>query len=534
MEPSNATTDQESAAANLSNPPMSEPKIKFPKCRHIIVALGFFGFINLYALRVNLSVAIVTMVDTEYLRGIDDADAANGTVPQYAPGDVCEVDAPDPNTTLHSANDTKSGPFKWDSKKQGSVIASFFYGYLVTQVPGGMLAQRYGGKWPLLIGIGMTAILTLLTPVLSIYGDYPVLIGVRVLEGIFEAVAYPSMHSMLSRWAPPMERSKMATTVYAGGMMGVVIAMPVSGVLCDVFGWESVFYFFGIVGIVWSILWFFLVFNSPAEHPRITQEERDYIESHVGKRSQEQKANERTPWLKIFTSVRFGALAMAHVCNNFGYYTLMNCLPLYFKYILHFDIKSNGVLSGAPYFVMWFSITFSGVAADKMRQKISTTVVRKIAIIIGFILPAIFLVITGYVGCDAAVAVALIIAAVGASGVAFSGWSVNHLDLAPPYAGTMMGITNTLATIPGFIGPSVVGAITYKNQTVSAWRTVFYITAAIYTFGTLFYIVLGSGELQPWAQPKKFVEMTELTADEKKKQVDNDDDDDGKKQSDKV
>jgi len=512
--------DSKGAAQNGSDSKFEEsevkvvnPKIAFPTCRHILVAMGFFAFLNLYSLRVNLSVAIVAMIDNDYIKSLD-AQSVNMSVnvnETAVHGEaVCAVTGGDNETQ----QETESGPFKWDTKKQGVVLASFFYGYATTQIIGGTLSQRIGGKLILLGGIFVTSLLSLLTPVLTIYGDYPALIAIRVLEGIAEGVAYPSMHAMLSKWAPPMERSKMATTIYAGAMMGTVFAMALSGILCKVLGWESVFYVFGVLGVIWSVMWMFLIYNSPAVHPRITKEERDYIESNIGQKASPGKGSLHVPWCSVATSLRVYAFAVAHVCNNFGYYTLMSCLPMYLKYILHFDIKSNGFISGAPYLVMWFMITSSGLVADKLRTKkiISTTNVRKCCNGLGFMFPAVLLICTGYVECNAALAVALIVIAVGLSGIAFAGWSVNHLDLAPPYAGTLMGITNTLATIPGFVGPSIVGAITYKNQTRAAWRTVFFITAGIYAFGTIFYGLFGSGDLQPWAATPKTEEMEELKA----------------------
>jgi len=67
-----------------------------------------------------------------------------------------------------------------------------------------------------------------------------------------------------------------------------------------------------------------------------------------------------------------------------------------------------------------------------------------------------------------------------------------------------MGITNTLATIPGFLGPQVVGALTYHQSTRTQWQKVFYIAATIYFFGATMFVVFGSGKLQNWAvEPEK-------------------------------
>lgn len=94
-------------------------------------------------------------------------------------------------------------------------------------------------------GIFVTSLLTLLTPLAATTG-YTTLIIVRIIEGICEGVTFPCIHAVWSRWAPPKERSRMASIAYAGTYAGTVIAMPASGMLADSLGWESLFYVFGM------------------------------------------------------------------------------------------------------------------------------------------------------------------------------------------------------------------------------------------------------------------------------------------------
>lgn len=470
------------------------PHIRFPSCRLILTVLSFLGFFVVYCLRVNLSVALVAMVNATYIKELEASDSVsdgNSTEDRGLVEELCEA-------ASYNVTHTDSGDYNWDAKKQGVILAAFFYGYIITQIPGGMLAQRFGGKFLLLFGIFWTSVLTLLTPVITYAGDFAAIVATRILEGIGEGVTYPAMHVMISKWSPPLERSKMVTFVYAGAQIGTVITMPISGLLCEYVNWESVFYVFGAIGVLWSVFWFFFVFDSPAKHPRISPQERSYIEASQGTQT---KGSLSVPWLQIAKSPPVYAVAVAHFTNNWGYYTLLTCLPQYLKHILKFDIKSNGFVSGIPYLVLWGIMILTGFSADyiRKRQFMSTTMVRKVFNAVGFIGPAACLVATGYVDCNAPLAVALIVMSVGLSGISWGGWSVNHLDLAPPYAGTLMGITNAIATIPGFVGPSVVGALTYKNQTRQAWRGVFYISAAVYIFGTIFYFIFGSGERQKWA-----------------------------------
>ena len=81
-----------------------------------------------------------------------------------------------------------------------------------------------------------------------------------------EGVTFPVMHSMLAEWSPPLERSRMSTYVYSGATIGTVISMAVTGEICNHLGWESVFYIFGGIGILWFIFWSFLAFDNPARY----------------------------------------------------------------------------------------------------------------------------------------------------------------------------------------------------------------------------------------------------------------------------
>ena len=229
--------------------------------RHTFVLLSFLGFANIYAMRVNLSVAIVAMVSS--------SDRKNDT--------NLGTECPFPNTTHPNTN---SGDFDWDSKEQGLILGSFFYGYVATQIPGGFFAEKYGGKWFYGLGTLCTAILTLLTP-LAAQAGVGFFVGCRILEGLGEGMTYPAMHAMMSKWVPLNERSKFVTLISSGAQFGTVISLPISGLMAAKISWQSVFYFFGVLGCIWFIFWVFFVFNTPQTHPRISSNELHYIETNI-------------------------------------------------------------------------------------------------------------------------------------------------------------------------------------------------------------------------------------------------------------
>lgn len=468
------------SAPLLQGAPQAEAAPACCSARYNLAALAFFGFFVLYALRVNLSVALVDMVDSNTTL------ADNGTSKECA----------EHSASSKALHNQKSKRYQWDAETQGWILGSFFYGYIITQILGGYIASKVGSKLLLGFGILVTALFTLCTPIAADFG-VGALIVLRVLEGLGEGVTFPAMHAMWSSWAPPLERSKLLSFSYAGASLGMVISLPLSGIICFYMNWTYVFYLFGIVGIIWFALWIWLVSDSPETHKSISQGEKEYIVSSLKNQLSSQKT---VPWIPMLKSLPLWAIVVAHFSYNWMFYTLLTLLPTYMKEILRFNIQENGILSAVPYFGGWLCIILSGQAADHLRAKwnFSTICVRRIFSMIGMIGPAVFLVAAGFIGCDYSLAVAFLTISTTLGGFSSSGFSINHLDIAPSYAGILQGITNTFATIPGMVGPVIAKSLTPEN-TIREWQIVFGIAAAINVFGAIFFTLFAKGEVQNWA-----------------------------------
>ncbi|KAJ8284991.1 hypothetical protein COCON_G00038410 [Conger conger] len=453
--------------------------------RYGLALLSCYGFFVAYALRVNLSVAMVDMLKTN--------ETGNASC------SLCPRQGALPLKHNHTAS-----TYDWDKDTQGWILGSFFYGYILTQIPGGYLARKYGAKWLFGLGILGTALFTLVTPVAADLGA-GYLIAVRVLEGVGEGVTFPAMHAMWATWAPPMERSRLLTMSYAGAQLGTVFALPLSGVICFYLDWTYVFYIFGVVGLVWFVLWTFLVSSTPETHKRISEAEKQYITSSL--KSELSPTTSHIPWASIFSSSAVWAIVVAHFSYNWTFYTLLTLLPTYMNKILGFSIKENGMLSALPYLGCWLFALLGGQLADWLRERwfIPTVTVRKAFSIAGMVGPALFLVAAGYTGCDYVMAVAFLTVSSALGGLSSSGFGIGHLDIAPSYAGILLGISNTFATVPGMVGPVIGSALTHSN-TIEEWRVVFYISAGINVFGATVFTVFGKGTVQSWAVSNAYLD----------------------------
>lgn len=165
----------------------------------------------------------------------------------------------------------QTSEFDWGPELRGAILSSFFYGYISTQLIGGLLGAKIGGVKLIGYGVFSTSILTILTPAAARYSVYLVIV-LRVIEGVFEVcthklirdslyqlstyhqqywnfnyccaqgVVYPGIHAVWSRWAPPAERTRLGSFAFSGSFVGTVFGYPMCGWLAEKYGWPSTFY----------------------------------------------------------------------------------------------------------------------------------------------------------------------------------------------------------------------------------------------------------------------------------------------------
>lgn len=478
--------------------------------RFMIAIISFFGYGVQYIQRVNMSTAIVCMLNNTALHEqklandflVSSANKSFEPVLNTTPivKEVCYFQAAAEKIQIDA-----DGPFAWNKRIVGTVLSAYFYGYMTTQVVGGYASLKLGAKITLAGAIGGGSIFTLLSPLAANYSWWA-LVACRFMTGFFHAAFWPSMCSLWAYWAPAHERSRLVGIGNAGSQIGNVFSFSVGGYLCvNGFdgGWPSIFYVFGTIGAVWTIIWIIISAKSPDDHWFIGKKEKEYIKEHTKSRGNK---NMRTPWLGIIKSASFWGLVFAHFSSNFGTYLFLTQLPTYMKEVLKFDVKSSGVLASLPFIVFWVIIVISGAVGDKLieTKKLTREGVRKLFNTLGLILPATAVVALCFVTCATPyVGVALLTVGLATTGCGYgAGFMVNYNDIGGPFAGLIFGMVNTFGTMPGFIAPSLVGILT-PNGAQSEWRLVFMITVVVYIVGAIGYCVLGKAETEEYAKPKE-------------------------------
>jgi len=451
--------------------------------RYIQAVLVMFGFIVSFGIRCNVGVAMVSFLSAE-----------NG-------------------------NDLGLSEFNWTPETIGYVDASFSWGYIVTQLPGGFLASRFPANKIFGLAIFLSSSLNLLLPTATQLTPRAV-IAIRFMQGLAEGVTIPSCQGIWRWWAPPLERSIIATLALAGSYSGALLGMQISGLLSQVIGWYAPYYVYGCFGIIWYMFWLWLSFEKPAKHPDISPREQLYIEKSLGDSKDKPPTIMTTPWVKMLTSLPVWAIIIANFARSWTFYLLLIALPVYFREVFGIYPRELGTLEESlPHLIMTLVVPFGGQLADYLRRNeiLGTTNVRKIFNCGGFVGMALFLFILGMTQ-DWLTAVFAVNLAVCCSGFAISGFNVNHLDIAPRYASILMGISNGVGTLAAFICPITVQHILVKHDSMedftAGWQIVFLKASSMHLFGALFYACFASGEVQDWAKAPQTEEILEMDVEE--------------------
>jgi ACS family sodium-dependent inorganic phosphate cotransporter-like MFS transporter 5 len=170
----------------------------------------------MYALRTNLSVTLIAMVSNG--SRTSNQNETNVT-------DTNDTNANATNTLERAANN-----FDWDSQIQSVILGAFFYGYIVTQIPAGVMATKISGRIMMAVGVTLTSVSALLVPVAAQW-SWRAVVASRVFSGLVEGLTVPAYYAILREWAPPSEKSRIASIAYSGFQLGTILSLAIAGVL---------------------------------------------------------------------------------------------------------------------------------------------------------------------------------------------------------------------------------------------------------------------------------------------------------------
>ncbi|XP_006620602.1 sialin isoform X2 [Apis dorsata] len=445
---------------------------EFFTCRDVLWYLVFCGFAINYMLRLNLHLTIVSMV-----------------IPPETPGNN-GVTTPS-NISILKYEDR----FAWNENEQNLALGSYFWLHWTTQIPGGFLARNYGTKIVFGMGNLLPAIIGFIIPIAT-YQLY-ILVILRILQGFFAGVVWPSMHNMTAKWIPPNERSRFVSS-YLGGSVGAAITYPLCAIIIRGLNWGATFHITSLIGVIWYCFWYFFAFDTPQQHPRISDEEKKYILDSIADSVDEEV--KKVPWKSILTSIPVWVVIISQTGGGWALFTLLTHVPTYFSVIHGWNITMTGIISGAPHLLrMVFSYYYS-VFSDWLitNKKMSVTNTRKLAVFVSLGMQGIFVCLLSFCGYYPVLAAIFMTSGVAVNGALSAGTLATLVDLSPNFASINLGFSGMIVLSLAFVPPIVTGLLTVDKQTVLQWQKVFLISGGASVLGTIVFLIFGTAEEQPW------------------------------------
>jgi MFS transporter, ACS family, solute carrier family 17 (sodium-dependent inorganic phosphate cotransporter), other len=297
----------------------------------------------------------------------------------------------------------------------------------------------------------------------------------------------PATYELFRRWVPGSERSRAVTRFLSGIPLGQIIGFIVTGWLTARFGWSASFYLFGLIGFVWTALWLAHISNDPRDDKHISAQELELLQDG----SAIEQVPPGTSVRKLLTRSPVWAVFIAHFCNNWGLYLLIAWLPSYFRDSMGLSFANAGLYAAAPWLAAFAVGNVVAAIADKaIAGGVALVLVRKLIVGVGLLGFACCLLLVRDAHSSTS-ALLLVCLATGSLGICWSGFAPNMLDIAPRHCAVLIGVSNTLATIPGVAGVAITGWLLDRT---GSYSTTFTLTAAIALLGALVYFVFGSAE----------------------------------------
>ena len=373
-----------------------------------------------------------------------------------------------------------SGELGFDAAAMGWVMSSFGIAYVIGQLPGGWLLDRFGSKRVYFCSILFWSIFTLLQGTVHFFiGAWALimLFTFRFLMGLAEAPSFPGNSRITAAWFPSKERATAVAIFNSAQYFATVIFAPIMGWLTHEYGWQSVFFFMGGLGIFISLVTIIAIRN-PKDHPLANQAEVDYIveggalvDMDQKKSDGKQNGPKLTYLMQLLTNRMLLGVYLGQYCINCLTFFFITWFPIYLNTERGMNIKEVGFAAAIPAICGFVGGISGGVFSDfLMRKTGSLSLARKTPIILGMLF-SMTMILCNYVDSIALVILFMSMAFFG-KGVGALGWAV-MADTAPKeMSGLAGGLFNMFGNASSIISPIIIGYIVAWTERFE-WALVF-------------------------------------------------------------
>lgn len=445
--------------------------------RVVAVLLCSLGVIVAYGQRTDVNVAITRLVSPN-IRNLS----------QGCPTNVTEV-AP-----------IEGGTKEWTELIQGMILGSFYVGYLIGQVPAGIIADLFGPRWVYAGGIFASSLISLVTPVTIQYLHWTLVVFSRIISGIAQSVIFPSISILVSRWVPFKERSTLGALTYSSVALGVIVGNTISGfIMYYMNNWPNVFYFWGMSGLLWTATFLLYVYSDFKVHPHILESEMKFLSENI-----ESLTRRKIPYKRIITDKGIIAMIIGQIGHDITVFLCVTNIPKYQSDVLRLSVRDVSIISSVPFTGAWLSGIVSGkicdIIASYSKTRRSLKLNRGVTTLVSFAGTSTFLVLMTYAGCNIPLSVTCYAIAVTFIGPFCASHKVNQMDITVNYNGFVMSLINGVGCFTGFSTPLFISLVA-KDNTLWQWQIVGWYICLMTCFAGLYYAFMLEVNRAEWDVP---------------------------------
>jgi ACS family D-galactonate transporter-like MFS transporter len=347
----------------------------------------------------------------------------------------------------------------------GLVFSAFGWTYVASQIPGGILIDKFGPRLLYTIALISWSVVTLCQGFIK---GFAALLGLRLAIGVFEAPSYPINNRIVTSWFPNHEKASAIAFYTSGQFIGLAFLTPLLAIVQQYFGWRGLFIITGATGIIWGIIWYYF-YHEPTEHPNVNKAELDYISDGTA----DIKASVIKPDLnwasfkQVFMYRKLWGIYLGQFAVTSTLWFFLTWFPTYLIKYRGLNFLKTGFLTSIPFLAAFAGVLLAGFFSDYLIKKgYSFGIARKTPIIAGLLLST-AIIGANYVHSTPLIILCMSVAFFG-NGLASITW-VFVSALAPPnLIGVTGGVFNFIGGLSSIVIPLLIGLLAGDGNFQSA------------------------------------------------------------------
>ncbi len=395
-------------------------------------------------------------------------------------------------TNVSTASSIFQKDLHLNNTQVGLVFSAFAYPYLIFQIIGGWVGDRFGARLALTLCALIWGGATLLT---GLAGTLTAMLFARVLLGFGEGATFPTATRALCDWMPEGKRAFAQGITHSCARIGTALTPPVVAWLIVIGNWRLSFAVLGTVSIAWAVVWGFYFRDNPSDHRGVTSAELQELPRYV-LRAEKKKSS--VPWLAL--ARRMSPVTLVYFCYGWTLWLYLAWIPQFFQHSYKLDLKNSALFSAGVFFAGVLGNLVGGVLSDRVLVATGDRIkARRNLVVTGFLCsiasmtPILFMHnLTGAALCLSAA-------------FFFSEFTIGPMwaipmDIAPRFAGSASGLMNIGSALAAIVSPLIGGFVIDKTHN---WELPFLGSIGLLLFGSV---------LAFWMKPEEALAGAELDA----------------------